>query len=491
MKIIKKIYIPILFFLIGILIVFYPVIFINNELMPGDLGDGRFINYVLEHFYLFLSGSKLHNSFWNLPFFYPYTNTLSYSDIMFGGMILYAPIRFFVDSPQTALQIWLFFACLFNFLSAYLLFKKALNFNNFLSSFAAFFIAFSIARYNQIYHLQLYTQFYMLFSFAAFFALRKTNSKLKNNLLFLSGTLMFVMQLYTSFYFGWYMVYALVLFSFLMMFFKESRNMLKNFILFYKKEILIYSFISLILLLPLLYHYLSLHVKQYYYAWLLIKPWHIFKTKNLIYSIFFDIFNVSSDRVIELENTVGVGIFALCFSLWGLFKNKYGKYFLLFILVSLILFGFEIVNCLLYLFFPGASAIRAAGRVVYLFLPLYAFGIVFLVTKLKNKLLIATIIILSIIEQIPVLNGYNFEWNKSQHNKRLEMYSKVPEKCNVVHFDTNDKSLKSEEFVYLLDMIWYASNNNKYTTNGYSGYFPDNNAVIMTLPDECFLKIEN
>ena len=115
MKIIKKIYIPILFFLIGILIVFYPVIFINNELMPGDLGDGRFINYVLEHFYLFLSGSKLHNSFWNLPFFYPYTNTLSYSDIMFGGMILYAPIRFFVDSPQTALQIWLFFACLFNF----------------------------------------------------------------------------------------------------------------------------------------------------------------------------------------------------------------------------------------------------------------------------------------------------------------------------------------------------------------------------------------
>ena len=331
----------------------------------------------------------------------------------------------------------------------------------------------------------------MLFSFAAFFTLRKTNSKLKNNFLFLSGTLMFVMQLYTSFYFGWYMVYALILFSFLMMFFKESRNILKDFILFYKKEILIYSFLSFVLLLPLLNHYLSLDVKQDYFAWLLIKPWHIFKTKNLIYSVFFDIFNVSAGRVIELENTVGVGIFALFFSLWGLLKSKFGKYFLLFILVSLILFGFESVNHLLYLYFPGASAIRAAGRIIYLFLPLYAFGIVFLVTKLKNKFLITAIIILSIIEQLPVLNGYNFEWNKTQHENRLKMYSEIPEKCNIIHFNTSDKTLKSEEYVYMLDVIWYASNNNKYTTNGYSGYFPDNNAAIIMLPNECFLKIEN
>ena len=181
----------------------------------------------------------------------------------------------------------------------------------------------------------------------------------------------------------------------------------------------------------------------------------------------------------------------MCFSFWGLLKNKYGKYFLLFIFISLVLFGFETVNHLLYLYFPGASAIRAVGRIVYLFLPLYAFGIVFLVTKLRNKFLIATIVILSIIEQIPVMDGYNFEWNKTQHNKRLEMYSKIPEKCNVIHFNTNDKSLKSKEYVYLLDIIWYASNNNKYTTNGYSGYFPDNNDTIIMLPDECFLKIEN
>ena len=71
----------IVFLLIGLLIFLYPIIFINHSLMPGDLGDARFINYILEHGYLFFSGDELHKSFWNLPIFYPNLNTLAYSDI--------------------------------------------------------------------------------------------------------------------------------------------------------------------------------------------------------------------------------------------------------------------------------------------------------------------------------------------------------------------------------------------------------------------------
>ena len=95
--------VPILLLIVGLLFFCYPMILSYGDAMPGDLGDARFINYVLEHGWLYIQRQELHYDFWTLPFFYPNSNTLAYSDIMLGGMILYVPIRFFFKSPQTSL----------------------------------------------------------------------------------------------------------------------------------------------------------------------------------------------------------------------------------------------------------------------------------------------------------------------------------------------------------------------------------------------------
>ena len=64
-KIFFQILIPIIFLLIGISIFSYPM-FLNFDKMPGDYADARFINYVLEHGFLWLNNIELHKSFWDL-----------------------------------------------------------------------------------------------------------------------------------------------------------------------------------------------------------------------------------------------------------------------------------------------------------------------------------------------------------------------------------------------------------------------------------------
>lgn len=82
----------------GLVMFFYPML-INSSNMFGDLGDTRFVTYVLEHFYKWITHQGLHTSFWNMPMFYPYENTLAFSDVMLGGIPLYVPFRMLGVSP--------------------------------------------------------------------------------------------------------------------------------------------------------------------------------------------------------------------------------------------------------------------------------------------------------------------------------------------------------------------------------------------------------
>ena len=59
--------------------------------VPGDLGDARFNNYVLEHFYQWISGTV--QGYWNAAFFYPYSGTMAFSDTLLGSAPLYALFR--------------------------------------------------------------------------------------------------------------------------------------------------------------------------------------------------------------------------------------------------------------------------------------------------------------------------------------------------------------------------------------------------------------
>jgi len=63
----------------------------NLLFIPGDLGDARFNNYILEHFYQWITQKV--PSYWSPQFFYPYPLTLAFSDNLLGSAPFYAMIR--------------------------------------------------------------------------------------------------------------------------------------------------------------------------------------------------------------------------------------------------------------------------------------------------------------------------------------------------------------------------------------------------------------
>ena len=466
-----------IFLLCGLILFFYPAIFINHELMPGDLGDARFVNYLLEHGWLWLNQVELHKSFWDMPMFYQYQNTLAFSDVLLGGMIIYAPIRMLVNNPQTALQVWCVILCILNYLSMYMFMKKVFNFSNLQSSSAAFLFAFGLPRNFQMGHLQLYLQFFMIFSLTAFCSVKKENSKIKNNFLFFIGVMLFVLQVYTSFYLGWFMVFAAFVAGLIFFYSPVLRVKLYDFLKFYYKEILIYGAASIILLIPLALHYMSVGAE---FNW---RPEFLFKFSSFLMS------DSAMDRLIwqnpfkcSLEAHTGIGYITTILVILGIFNcKKYRKFIFLFLGIVVLFFWNSDLNYLLYQIIPGASAIRAGGRCIFLLLIIFSFGLANFLKNVKRNYLVGIFVVLFLLEQIPYKSGLS--WTKSEHQKRLANYPML-KSCNVVYFDV----LTSNKANYNVDIIWKATEENVYTVNGYSGYEPPIQKDIVK--DECKFVIE-
>ncbi len=83
------------------------------SLVPGDLGDARFNNYLLEHFYRWVLGFD--KSYWNATFFFPFQNTIAFSDNLLGSAPFYALFRSTSLDRETAFQAWYIFGYIFNY----------------------------------------------------------------------------------------------------------------------------------------------------------------------------------------------------------------------------------------------------------------------------------------------------------------------------------------------------------------------------------------
>lgn len=473
MKLINKI-IPYLFLAFGLIIFSHPMLLDSGKL-PGDIGDARFINYVLEHGYQWLIGNNLHNSFWNMPIFYPHENSLAFSDMLIGGMLIYNPVRFFISSPQTALQIWFLIICILNYSSFYILMKNVFKFDRLISACAAFLFAFGLPRHLQIGHLQLLLQFFMIFSIYAFANIKRENSTRKNNLLFLAGASLFVIQLYTTFYFGWYMVFGTLIGVFAGILFKNSREKIITCLKTYKKEIVLYGIYSIVMLIPLVYHYLAVKSQFGWTPEFMLKFFSFLTSESLIDNLLW-----YNPFKCQAEAKTGIGILTTIFVFAGIFKSKYKKQILLFIILVIMFFWNWTWNIYLHKLFPGASAIRAAGRCIFLLLPVFAYGLANFFKHLNNRYITTIAVLIFLIEQIPFVHGYN--WTKDMHNERLKSYN-IPKECKVVYYDIKAKSA----YKYQLDIMWKAHYENIYTANGYSGYWPK--YITGSVPENCVFEI--
>jgi len=175
------------------------------EFIPGDLGDSRFINYILEHGYLFLKGDD--HSFWDAPFMYPYPNTVAISDNMLGTMPVYALLRYFGFSMESSYQLWWIFICVLNYLCSYFVFKKLTN-HVILSSAFAYVFAFGLFNITHLNYMQTIIRFNV--PLVIYFAYKLIETPNRKYLFFYVFGLVF--QFYCVIYTGFYLLYASLLF---------------------------------------------------------------------------------------------------------------------------------------------------------------------------------------------------------------------------------------------------------------------------------------
>lgn len=124
--------------------------------LPGDLGDGRFNNYVLEHFYRWVSGAE--TDYWNAPFFAPYSDTIAFSDNLLGSAPFYALMRALELDRESAFQGWYLLSFALNYAAVAFVLDR-MHFKPWSAALAAFFFTFGLPVLAQELHAQLAYRF--------------------------------------------------------------------------------------------------------------------------------------------------------------------------------------------------------------------------------------------------------------------------------------------------------------------------------------------
>ncbi len=208
-------------FIIGLWFVVIRPLGPNLSRMPGDLGDTRFNAYILEYFFRWLTGQT--RGYWNAPFFFPFQQTIAFSDNLLGSAPFYALFRFTGLDGASAFQGWYILGFILNFTAAvYVLWH--LHLKPLAVGIGAFFFTFGLPLLAQENHVQLLYRFcvpivcYLLWRFYQQPRLR--------TLIYLIAWL--VWQFYLTIYTGVFLLLLLSILMGLLPFFNPAQTFWKH-----------------------------------------------------------------------------------------------------------------------------------------------------------------------------------------------------------------------------------------------------------------------
>jgi len=370
-------------FIIGFWLIVMRPLSPNLSQLPGDLIDTRFNNYILEHDYRWITG--LDASLWDAPFFYPYPQTLTFSDSHFGSMLFYDSFRWLGLDRESAFQAWYLLSFFLTFTTViYVLSKFKLK--PLAIGIGAFFFTFGLPVLAQGGHLQLSYRFCIplaCYSFWQFFQ--------KVQLKQLALTLFWlVWQFYLSIYLGFFLFLLLIVTAVGLTFCQEKpsigilsywpdilkkawKNSKRKIQIFYLAVITLLILLLIVLFQP---YVLSSKVYAFY------RPWEeALKLLPRIQSYFiadfskiWQFFPFFSSKPIPYrwEHQLFVGISTSILLILGLlwrFKSPHKKMIYLFlgaagflVLLTLNVNGFSFYKIFWYL--PGFNSIRAMTRII-------------------------------------------------------------------------------------------------------------------------------
>jgi hypothetical protein len=469
-----------IFLFIGLSYFFGDIVLSGWDAIPSSPVDGHATNYFLEHFYLYLKGTpEVHSSLLTLPFFYPMKNTIALADTFISIAPIYVFFRFFTNYAVSYSLTVMTFSVL-NFTAMYFILKR-LKYSNLLSSFGAFLFTFSYINKVTQMHIQLITHFFYLGSILAMLYVSKHNSKKKNMALFLTASVLYVMQFYTSFYLAFYVYFLIILACILTLFSKRLTKRLKIFILRYKIEIISSICLTGLLILPILILYLQNGLNRDYFVVFNNLPelYQIF-TGNTDFVLRFTPNMKNVYNSVELLLMLTYGLFF--FGILGLLKfKKYGKLLVAIIIATIlivtknnIISNFSLWK-IVYNLLPGAVGIRETIRIILVLNGLLVVGVInFLSKTTMKKWLIILLSIFLVYEQYISDNYHRRSYKIEMKVQNALENLNIPKSCKYLDIKYIQKDNQTPDIVYQeeidrIRVMWFAGTHNSYFISGYSG----------------------
>lgn len=208
---------------IGTWQVYHSQIASGFDLFPGPRGDTRLTAYLVEHWYKALSG---HATLISPAMFYPVKGTLGYTDVLIAYVLPYSALRLSGFDIFSAMAFAVIFLNYLNFIFCFIFLNSTLRFRPLASCAGAMFFAFNSPKLTQADHLQLQPLLLLVLFVMLIVMFAKNSATLTQvrafGLLSLAGMVL-NLQLLTSFYIGWFLVFWFVLFLVMSLSFQRSR----------------------------------------------------------------------------------------------------------------------------------------------------------------------------------------------------------------------------------------------------------------------------
>ncbi len=516
-----SLYKKILPFLIPLLLLFAGLYFVPVNIfdtdfskMPGDLGDTRFNNYILEHGHKFLSGKI--DKYWDAPFMYPYKNVIALSDNLLGTVPIYSFFRIIGLDRETSFQWWILVLFALNFICCFWALNKWSQ-NALLSAVGAYVFAFSLYNVGQIGHAQIFPKFMVPLIFYWCWKYL-TENKIKYFFLTVFGI---VFQFYCGIYLGFLSIYILM-FLFIAYFiiyrdytFFNQFKKIKN--TGYHLVILV---IAILLLMPLMKPYIDVahtlgmrkfentvssipRLQSYFFPPYATVFW-MFLYEQSAYG-----FELWWDHYLFIGALPLIGIIITPFVLQSTKIDSQKRRFITFMLLGLFLSFIFCLNIGGYTLWrvifeiPGFSSMRAINRIINTEVMYFIITFVFVFKELSQSNKIVKWIVFSF--PVLVILDNLIDANKTQRFDKMESQRKIEEirknistqydkkYAVIAYMPINPLEVKAEDWhgkviQEHLTVMLAAQDLNIPCVNAYTGSYPGNYMAFFDHRDDITLK---
>ncbi|MGQ0508498.1 MAG: NBR1-Ig-like domain-containing protein [Myxococcaceae bacterium] len=479
---------PILIFgLGGLVFALHAMVLSGLDRTMSDWGDTRFVNYLLEHGWRWLTRQKHHESFWDPPFFYPAKGVLAYAESMFGCGPYYWIWRALGFAQDTAFQLWFLTIVFLNFLTTHLLLRKGLKLTPVASAVGAFFFAYANARINQAMHHQLQPHFYSVLCVYALFRIfgeplpEQGTREDRWRMAWVALFFVFVsLQLYASFYLGWFLLFTLLLLGLvgLALAWQHILVALRRYWAVTLGSALIVGAATAPMVLRYLHAGKEQGMRPFAEVLSMLPPplaWFDLGPESWMYRGWQSLFVGIS---MEHEQRLGVGVVTTALCLAGLFvarKNKAVQLATLTAALLVFLMTWWLPSFIpwrvVYDTVPGAGAIRSVSRLGLQLLLLASIGVGLAYEHLvsrKWQWLAVALCAFAMLEQLNL--GFSFSKTLDRRDVQAIVNEIDPRKCDAFYF--SPVGGRGPYWKYQNDAMIAALKANVPTLNGYSGHEP-------------------